>query len=308
MRPESVEEFLARFRLPVIAAPMTGVSGPALVAAAAGQGIGGSFPVHNAPSPSVLDQWMTELSSPVADLVIPNLVVHRTNVRLEADLAVLARYSVKAVITSVGSPAHVVGPLHDAGALVFSDVASLRHAQRAIEAGVDGLVLLTAGAGGQTGWANPLVFVRAIRRAWRGPLVLAGGITDGASLLAARAAGYDLAYMGTPMIATTESLAAQNYKDAVVAASMDDVELTSAVTGLPTSIIRRNGPSTGSAAAPRFHADVLQSPELGDAGIGAEMFSAGHGVAGVDAVVSVAELIQRVAGEYQSARTSLPSR
>jgi nitronate monooxygenase len=132
----------------------------------------------------------------------------------------------------------IIGPLHDAGIEVFSDVASMRHVHRAIEAGVDGLVLLTAGAGGQTGWANPLAFIRAVRKEWDGPVVLAGGVADGTSLLAALVAGYDLAYMGTAFIATTESSAAQPYKQAVVTSSLDDIELTSRFTGIPTSMIR----------------------------------------------------------------------
>src|SRR6202043_2384166 len=136
--------------------------------------------------------------------ICANLIVHRSNARLGEDLQVLLRHRPEIVITSVGSPAGVLAPLHDAGALVFADVATLRHAERAIAAGADGLVLLTAGAGGQTGWLNPLVFVRTVRRFFSGPLVLAGGICDGRALLAAEALGCDLAYMGTKFIATRE--------------------------------------------------------------------------------------------------------
>ena len=139
--------------------------------------------------------------------VCPNLIVHRSNARLEQDLQVLLRHKPEIVITSVGSPAPVLEPLHDAGALVFADVASIRHAERAVAAGADGLVLLTAGAGGQTGWLNPFVFVRAVRAFFDGPIVLAGGISDGHALRAAEALGCDLAYMGTKFIATRESMA-----------------------------------------------------------------------------------------------------
>ena len=139
--------------------------------------------------------------------VCANLIVHRSNARLEQDLAVLLRHRPEMVITSVGSPAPVIGPLHEAGALVFADVASIRHAERAVAAGADGLVLLTAGAGGQTGWLNPFVFVRAVRAFFDGPIVLAGGISDGHALRAAQALGCDLAYMGTKFIATRESMA-----------------------------------------------------------------------------------------------------
>ena len=150
----------------------------------------------------------------------------------------LLRHRPEMVITSVGSPAPVIGPLHEAGALVFADVASIRHAERAVAAGADGLVLLTAGAGGQTGWLNPFVFVRAVRAFFDGPLVLAGGITDGHALRAAEALGCDLAYMGTKFIATRESMADIRYKELLVASTADDVLLTSAFTGLQTNMLR----------------------------------------------------------------------
>lgn len=186
--------FTAQFRIPLIAAPMTAVSGFEIAAASVAAGIGGAFPVHNAPSPTAVDGWLQKLDGGPGP-VIPNLLVHRTNARLADDLAVIAAHQVPAVITSVGSPEPVIGPLHDAGTLVVSDVASMRHVERAIAAGADGLVLLTAGAGGQTGWANPLVFARAVRRVWDGPMILAGGVTDGTSMLAALVAGYDLVYV-----------------------------------------------------------------------------------------------------------------
>ena len=141
-------------------------------------------------------------------------------------------------IASVGSPEPIIGPLHDNGCLVYADIATLRHAEKAIAAGVDGLVLLTAGAGGQTGWINPLAFVRAVRAMWDGPIVLAVGISDGAALLAAQAMGADLAYMGTKFIATQESMAKATYKDMLVASRIDDVKLTKAFTGLESNMLR----------------------------------------------------------------------
>jgi nitronate monooxygenase len=150
---------------------------------------------------------------------------------------VLLRHKPEMVITSVGSPAPVLKPLHDAGALVFADVASIRHAERAVKAGADGLVLLTAGAGGQTGWLNPFVFVRAVRAFFDGPIVLAGGISDGHALRAAKALGCDLAYMGTKLIATRESMADPRHKAMLVASSADDILLTTAFTGLQTNML-----------------------------------------------------------------------
>ncbi|NDZ95924.1 nitronate monooxygenase [Streptomyces sp. SID6673] len=302
----SAESFLARFRLPLIAAPMTGVSGLALASAASECGIGGSFPVHNAASTAELDRWLGELGEGPGP-VLPNLVVHRTNARRNDDLEVIIAHRVPAVITSVGSPAHVVGPLHDAGIRVLSDVGSMRHVERAIAAGVDGLVLLTAGAGGQTGWANPFAFVRAVRRIWDGPVIMAGGITDGASMAGAIVAGCDLVYMGTPFIATVESDAHPSYKDAVVRSSMDDIELTSELTGLPTSMIRP--PVEGSesrSTRSEFDALVLGGGDQQDLSVQAQMFSAGHGVSGVDGIVSVAELVGRVEQEFRTALSSLP--
>jgi len=204
---DPLARFHDRMSLPLIAAPMFLVSGVELVAAACRHGVIGAFPTVNCRSGDELDAWLTAIegrlraasdaSGKLAAPVCPNLVVHRSNARLDEDLQVLLRHGPEIVITSVGSPAPVVKPLHDAGALVFADVASIRHAERAIEAGIDGLVLLTAGAGGQTGWLNPFAFVRAVRAFFAGPIVLAGGISDGRALRAAEVLGCDLAYMGT---------------------------------------------------------------------------------------------------------------
>ena len=195
-------QFHDRLRLPLIAAPMTGVSGPQLVLEACRAGVIGTFPTHNAGAADEFDRWLGQISDTLTEHDKPapfgvNLVVHKTNARLADDVALLIRHGVEFVITSVGSPVAVLQPLHDAGCLVFADVASMRHVERAIAAGVDGLVLLTAGAGGQTGWANPLSFVRSVRAVFEGPIVLAGGISDGTALWAAEVMGADLAYMGT---------------------------------------------------------------------------------------------------------------
>jgi nitronate monooxygenase len=236
--------------------------------------------------------------------LIPNLVAHKTNARLADDVAVLAAHRVPAVITSVGSPEPVVGRFHEVGVLVLSDVASMRHAERAIAVGADGLVLLTAGAGGQTGWANPFAFARAVRRVWDGPMILAGGVSDGASLLAALVAGFDLVYMGTPFIATTESAAPQAWKDAVIAAGIDDIELTSELTGLPTSVIRAIAPATAPSTGDGFHMSRLGSPG-GDGAEPADIrYSAGHSAACVDRVLTVAALVGRVEQQMRDAEAA----
>ncbi|MDB5567990.1 MAG: 2-nitropropane dioxygenase [Tardiphaga sp.] len=314
-------DLLARFHdrlsLPLIAAPMFLVSGVDLVVAACSHGVIGSFPTVNCRSAEQLDGWLTEIEAQLrrhADArgkptapICANLIVHRSNARLADDLAVLLRHAPELVITSVGSPAPVLAQLHDAGALVFADVASIRHAERAMEAGADGLVLLTAGAGGQTGWLNPFVFVRAIRQFFDGPLVLAGGISDGHALRAAKALGCDLAYMGTKFIATRESMADVRYKEMLVASSADDILLTRAFTGLQTNML------TPSIVAAGLDPDSL--PERGaidiakDIDIGArenrparwrDIWSAGHSTSGVTAIMSVAELVERTAMEYRA--------
>ena len=304
-----------RLTLPLIAAPMFLVSGVDLVAAACVNGVIGAFPTANCRTADDLDAWMRELSDRLAQgadrvgrqaaPVCPNL--HRSNRRLADDLAVIVRHRPELVITSVGSPAPVLAPLHDAGALVFADVASIRHAERAAAAGADGLVLLTAGAGGQTGWLNPFAFVRAVRGFFAGPIVLAGGISDGHALRAAEALGCDLAYMGTRFIATDESAADPRYKAMLVASSADDVLLTKAFTGLQTNMLR---PSIVAAGL-----DPDDLPERGgidiakDIDVGArddrpkrwkDIWSGGHSTSGVDAVLPVAELIARTRREYRT--------
>lgn len=313
---------LARFRdrlsLPLIAAPMFLVSGVDLVVAACRNGVIGAFPTVNCRSAEQLDGWLGEIEGqlqrdseargkPLAP-ICPNLIVHRSNARLAADLQVLLRHQPEIVITSVGSPKDVLAPLHDAGALVLADVASIRHAERAVEAGADGLVLLTAGAGGQTGWLNPFVFVRAVRRFFGGPIVLAGGIGDGHALRAAEALGCDLAYMGTKFIATRESMADARYKDMLVASSADDIVLTTAFTGLQTNMLR---PSIVAAGLDPDDLPQRGAIDIGkDIDIGArenrtarwrDIWSAGHSTSGVTEVMPVDDLVARTIVEYRAA-------
>src|SRR4051794_4937879 len=224
------------------------VSGIDLVAAASRNGVIGAFPTVNCRNADELEHWLSDIEdrlnrhrdaggSAGAPLV-PNLIVHHSNLPLPQDLTGLVGNRPEIVIPSVGSPSQVIALLHDAGALVLADVASIRHAERAVAAGADGLVLLTAGAGGQTGWLNPFAFVRAVRAFFDGPIVLAGGISDGYALRAAQVLGCDLAYMGTKFIATRESMADARYKAMLVEASADDVLLTKAFTGLETNMLR----------------------------------------------------------------------
>jgi nitronate monooxygenase len=314
-----------RLRLPLIAAPMFLVSGVELVTAACRAGVIGAFPTANCRTTDELAHWLAMVGRGLQERedttgtatapVCPNLIVHASNTRLAEDLAIVIAHHPEIVITSVGSPARVVGPLHDAGALVFADVATIRHAERAIAAGADGLVLLTAGAGGQTGWLNPFAFVRAVRAFFAGPAVLAGGISDGEALHAAIALGCDLAYMGTRFIATHESLAAPAYKDMIVTASADDVVLTRAFTGLQTNMLRPSIVAAGldpDALPERGMIDIAKdiSVEAREAQPQRwrDIWSAGHSASGVTEILTVEALVAQTCAEYRAAQSSLPVR
>ena len=315
------EHINRRLRLPLIAAPMLNVSGVDLVVAACRNGVIGAFPTANARSTAQLDQWLSDIAARLfaapeeAAPCCPNLIMRSP--RLAEDLACLLAHRVEMVITSVGSPTPVVAALHGIGCVVLADVATIAHARKAIAAGVDGLVLLSAGAGGQTGWLNPLAFVRALRAEYDGLLVLAGGVSDGVALRAALVLGCDLAYMGTRFIATRESLADDAYRQMLVDCSADDVLLTRAFTGLPTSMlapaIRRAGldpaqldEQVSPATAAQLFGGGSQPDKPGAAGVEGprrwrDIWSAGHSVSGVRAVLTVDALLARVEQEFHSA-------
>ena len=303
----------ARLRLPLIAAPMLHVSGPDLVTGACRAGVIGAFPTKNARTVDELDAWLGDIRARLADTdgaaapFCPNLIMR--DGRLKDDLACVVRHGAELVITSVGSPAPAVPALHDAGCLVLADVATLRHAEQAIAAGADGLILLTAGAGGQTGWLNPCAFVRAARAMFDGMVVLAGGVSDGHALAAARVLGCDLAYMGTRFIATRESLASDGYRAMLVASSMDEVLLTSSFTGLPANML---APSITAAGLDPKRLDESMSEArareafgAGSAGGGprrwTDIWSAGHSVSGVRRPQSVRELVEETLEEFAAA-------
>jgi len=313
------EKIAKRLRLPLIAAPMLSVSGPDLVIAACKAGVIGAFPLANARTIEGVDAWLRQIESELARAAerapenppvpwCPNLIIKRAEMRTELDA--LVRHRVEMVITSVGSPTEAIGPLHDVGCIVFADVATVHHAEKAIRAGVDGLILLTAGAGGQTGWLNPLAFVRAVRAMFDGPIVLAGGIADGAALWAAEVLGCDLAYMGTKFIATHESMAPPAYKQMLVDSDMDDVMLTQAFTGLDTNMLKPSMLAAGldPATLPARVSIEEAAKNFGSKGerLGQrrykDIWSAGHSVTGVDRVQSAAELVERTLQEYKEAR------
>jgi nitronate monooxygenase len=295
---------------------MLRVSGVDLVTTVCQAGAIGAFPTANARTVEELDTWLQQIERRVADLdrpaapYCPNLIIRQP--RLKDDLACLVRRKVEMAIASVGSPAAIVEPLHDIGCLVFADIASLRHAEKAIEAGADGLILLSAGAGGQTGWVNPFAFVRAVRAMFDGPIVLAGGVTDGVSLAAARLLGCDLAYMGTRFIATNESMASDAYRQMLVESTLDDVLLTKAFTGLDASMLR---PSIAAAGLDLSNLDESVSEARAREKFGgqnsadgpkrwSEIWSAGHSVSGVRSITGAADLINEIAEQYDAAFAS----
>ncbi|MDN4588213.1 2-nitropropane dioxygenase [Xenophilus aerolatus] len=304
--------FSNRLTLPLIAAPMLRVSGINWVSAACAAGVIGAFPTANCNSLEEFDAWMNRLDAEAEAAAgrtapyCPNLIMRRDPARVMAEVELIARHRAQLVITSVGSPAAVVPRLHEAGCLVFADVASLHHAVRAVESGVDGLVLLTAGAGGHTGWANPFAFVRAVRDVFDGPIVLSGGLSDGVALRAAITLGCDLGIMGTRFIATRESLASDDYRQMLVDSSIDDVLLTRGFTGLPASFLAPSARRLGidistldegisvEEARRRFGGGANAAPNQR----WTDIWSAGHSVSGVDDVKTVAEVVDELRAQY----------
>ncbi|MDQ0074735.1 nitronate monooxygenase [Variovorax boronicumulans] len=307
--------FLDRLTVPVIAAPMLRVSGIELVSAACRAGVVGAFPTANCASLEEFDAWLRRLNAEAEAAggnhapYCPNLIMRRDPAKVRAEVEIIVRHRAEVVITSVGSPASVIPALHDGGCLVLADVASLHHAERALEAGVDGLVLLTAGAGGHTGWVNPFAFVRAVRALFDGPIVLAGGLSDGVALKAATVLGCDLGSMGTRFIATRESLGSGPYKQMLARSSLDDVMTTRAFTGLPANFLRPSVVQAGLDPAELDEAVSVQEARsrFGGGSEGAtiqrwaDLWSAGHSVSGVSAVPSVAELVATLGAEFAGA-------
>lgn len=284
-------------RLPVIAAPMFLVSGPELVIAACKAGVVGSFPVANCRTSEDLDRWLTQITDALKPGDAPwavNLVVHRLNRRLAADLALIVRYKPPLVITALGSPAEVIEAVHAYGGQVFADVSTVEHARKAAASGVDGLVLIAAGAGGHTGSITGFAFVPAVREFWTGPLVLGGGLSTGAAIDAALTLGADYAYVGTPFIATEESLAKDAYKAMLVEAEIRDLIVTDAFTGIPNCMLRP------SIAAAGIDPDAIPASErsridFDDPHKGAkawrDIWSAGQGVGAVRTVRPVRQVV-----------------
>ncbi|MEX3630357.1 MAG: nitronate monooxygenase family protein [Burkholderia sp.] len=309
---------LQRLSLPVIASPMFIVSYPELVLAQCKAGIVGSFPALNARPAELLDSWLTQIEDELAAhrerhpeaLIGPiavNQIVHQSNVRLEHDVRVCVEHRVPIFITSLRAPApEIVQAVHSYGGIVLHDMINLRHAEKALEAGVDGLILVAAGAGGHAGTTSPFALVGEVRKRFDGPIVLSGSIANGGSILAAQAMGADLAYMGTRFIATREAHAVDSYKQAIVDAKSADIIYTNLFTGVHGNYIRESIVNAG------LDPDALPEADKSKMNFGSDkamawkdIWGAGQGVGLMDDVPSVAELVARLKGEYDEARARL---
>lgn len=326
MTASPIQAQLAKLDLPLIAAPMFLSSGPDLVVACCTSGIVGTFPAHNQRSAAGFEDWCIDIKSRLqahaaetGQTPAPfgvNLIVHKSNAKLQEELEVCIRQEVPIIITSLGAVRDVVDRVHDYGGLVFHDVINLRHARKAAEAGVDGLIAVSAGAGGHTGSANPFGLVHEIKEFYDGYVILSGSLSSGSDIAAAQVMGADFAYMGTRFIATQEAMSQDDYKEMVVAAHQADILATPAVTGVNanfiTTSLEQAGIDPNDLSA---HGALDINEELGEALRESneskpwrDIWSAGHGVGAIDDIPHVDDLIKRMIEEYLSASTAQAAR
>lgn len=289
--------------IPVIVAPMFLVSGPGLVVACCEAGLLGTFPALNQRSSEGFGQWLHEIEGRLAGMpnAAPfgvNLIVHKSNPRVNADLDLIVAHRVPLVITSLGTVPDIVDAVHSYGGIVLHDVTGVRHAEKALTAGADGLIAVAAGAGGHAGTLSPFALIAEIRAFFDGPLALAGSITSGAHIAAARTMGADLAYIGSPFIAAEESLASVGQKEMMVAASAADIVYTDRVTGVGANFLR---PSLEAATLPEGHGELSLSEE---ARVWKTIWSAGHGVGATTAIQPARSICETLIAEYQAASPS----
>ena len=310
----SLPPVLQRLRIPVIAAPMFIAGNPKLVIEQCKAGIVGSFPALNARPKEALEDWLNEIEStlaahPDSAPYAVNQIVHKSNDRLEHDLETCIRHKVPITITSLRAPNDVIPLIHAYGGIVLHDVINVRHAEKALEAGVDGLILVCAGAGGHAGTLSPFALIGEVRRFFDGPIVLSGAIASGNAILAALAAGADLAYIGTRFLATPEASVPERYKDEIVRSAAGDIVYTDLFSGVHGNYLKHSVVNAGF--------DPLNLPKSDPkkmnfgSGSGVEkkvwrdIWSAGQGVGQIDAVVPVADVVAQLAREYTAARQRL---
>lgn len=320
MRDDShLPQALRGLRLPLVASPMFILSGPELVIAQCKAGIVGSFPALNAREaegePPLLDAWLTQITEaldkhnqenpdrPAAPFAV-NQIVHRSNARLERDLEICVKHKVPIWITSLGARVEVNEAAHSCGGVTLHDVINNRFARKAIEKGADGLIAVAAGAGGHAGPQSPFALIREIREWFDGPLLLSGALATGEGLLAARAMGADLGYMGSAFIATREANAVPGYKDMIVSGGADDIVTSSLFTGVSGNYLRPSIEAAG------LDPDNLPSADASSMNFGSgsskpkawkEIWGAGQGIGAVKEIGGAADLVDRIEAEYRAA-------
>ena len=310
-----------RLRLPLVGAPMFIVSGPELVIAQCQAGIVGSFPALNARPEERLEEWLVQIRDELADYdaehpAMPsapfavNQIVHASNARLQHDLDVCVRHEVPIIITSLRPPGEVVEAVHSYGGVVFHDVISIRHARKAMQQGVDGIIAVCAGAGGHAGTLSPFALVKEIRSEFDGTILLSGSMSNGGDILAAQAMGADLAYFGTRFIATDEANAPVDYKEMIVESYAADIVYTPYFSGVKGNYLRASIERAG------INPDELEAMEAKQMDFASreknsaakawkDIWSAGQGVGAVDSILPTAELVARLQAEYEAARQRL---
>ncbi|MES2831838.1 MAG: nitronate monooxygenase family protein [Pseudomonadota bacterium] len=311
---------LQNLSIPVIGAPLFIASGPALVVAQCKAGIVGAFPALNARPPALLDTWLTDMQAELADHqarnphartgpIAVNQIVHQSNDRLAQDLEVCVKHRVPIVISSLRAPpAEMMAAIHGYGGIVLHDVISLRHAEKALEAGVDGLILVAAGAGGHAGGLSPFALVGEVRRMFAGPLALSGAIATGDAVLAAQAMGADFAYIGSRWLASKEANVDQAYREALIEATAADIVYTNLFTGVHGNYLKKSIVTAGLDPDNLPQADK-STMNFGSGGTAAkawrDIWGAGQGVGMIDDAPTVAEIVTRLKSEYQVARARL---
>jgi nitronate monooxygenase len=309
-----------RLSLPVIGSPLFIISGPELVLAQCKAGIVGSFPALNARPQPLLEDWLRRITTDldawraahpgarVAPFAV-NQIIHGSNDRLAQDMELCVRYRVPIIITSLRAPDELVEPVHSYGGLIFHDVTSIRHARRAIQAGVDGLILVCAGAGGHAGTLSPFAFLEEIRQFYDGTVILGGSLTTGRSIYAALAAGADLAYVGTRFIATREANAMPEYKQMLVDSTADDIVYTNLFTGVHGNYLKPSitGAGLDPNNLPASDKSRMNWAEFASPGKKAwrDIWGAGQGVGAITSVPATAELIASMRREYEAAHRAL---
>ena len=310
----SLPPLLQRLKLPVIAAPMFIAGNPKLVIEQCKAGIVGSFPALNARPKEALDAWLTEIESALADVpdaapYAVNQIVHKSNDRLAHDLEGCVRHKVPITITSLRAPTEAVAAVHSYGGIVLHDVISVRHAEKALEAGVDGLILVCAGAGGHAGALSPFALVGEVRRFFDGPIILSGAIATGDAILAALAAGADLAYIGTRFLATPEASVPDRYKEEILKAHAEDIVYTDLFSGVRGNYLKHSVIAAGfdPLNLPKSDPSKMNfgSASGAEKKVWRDIWSAGQGVGQIDQVLPVREVVAKLAAEYTAARRRL---